>query len=276
MTAPFGSSSFGLAPFGSSSSTITIIGAWAVSTHNVRVILSSEPKHASLYRGGDALNPTSWSVHRGDTGDAFTVLGVAEVNATAFDLDLLEPLGNHHVTHTVASLVLLSTAGLLITNPHSADFIGLVAQMDPIRALELNRWRDRDLANPPNQSDAGNGFSGALVIGSDGDYETDDGVVLIRKLVLRRLSTPRGGFRHLKNYGLGLALNEPIPGGDIIRLKTDIEREVLLEPDVSEARARLMMDRAGVLIIQLRIRVAGTGASFDMKVQRSNGSLVEL
>ena len=54
-------------------------------------------------------------------------------------------------------------------------------------------------------------IGGSLRIGADGDYVADEGTELMKKLILRRLLTPKGAFFHLPDYGYGLAVKEPTP-----------------------------------------------------------------
>lgn len=252
----------------------TLDGAWAIATNAVRIQLSAEPMHVSPFDEGDALNPLTWRVTNPTTGVAYTVVGASMYDDETVDLVLLETLGSHLETFRVQSVGLLGAGGG-ITPDLSALFVGTVQTLDPIGAVTLDRFLDRDLANPPLQSDTG-GQAGTLKIGTDGDYETESGIELVRKLALRRLSTPRGAFPHLPRYGVGLVEKEPVGNGNLVALRGEIERQMLQEPDIAEARCGLMMDRSNVLQVQLRLKVARTGAVFDMQVSSANGQLVEI
>lgn len=270
----YGFSPYGLSPYGGTSGSISVASAWATSTHTVLVNLTAEPKHTYQFDTGDALNVATWAV---DTigGAPRTVIGVAMRNDTAVELTLLEPLGNHTVTHEVTATGLLSVDGIAATAPYAALFLGVVQTMDPIDAVTVEGFRDRDLANPPFQLSRGLGAAGAIAIGPDGDYDTEAGPALIRKLLLRRLGTERGSIRHLPNYGLGLIVKEPVASaGDLVALRTEIENQALEEPDVAAASAQLAMDRSGVLIVQLSARPK-TGAAFTLRLGAANGRLVE-
>jgi hypothetical protein len=270
----YGLSPYGLSSYGGVLGSISVASAWAISTHGVRVNLTGEPMHSSPFVEGDAFNTQTWTV---DTigGVPRTVIGVEMHSDTALNLTLLEPLGNHTVLHEVTAIGLLSVDGLAITSPYAATFLGVVQTMDPIDAVTVEGFRDRDLANPPFQLGRGLGAAGALMIGPDGDYDTEAGPALIRKLLLRRLGTPRGAIRHLPNYGVGLIVKEPVASsGDLVALRTEIESQSLEEPDVAAAQARLVMDRSGVLIVQLNARPK-VGAAFTIRMGAANGRLVE-
>ena len=99
-----------------------------------------------------------------------------------------------------------------------------------------------------------------LRIGSGGDYVSQSGEALIRKLVLRRLISKPGDFFHLPNYGVGLRVKEPIPTVDLRKLAVQIEQQVTLEPEVAESRANLSYAAGtGSLVVSLKVRLKATG-----------------
>lgn len=273
----YGLGSYGLGAYGGGGSGSLFVNAsWPITTHSLRVQLSQEPRHLSAFGTGDALNVASWSVIKLVSGFQYTVIGAEMFDDTHVDLHVLEALGNFFETHRVTAIGLLSASGASASAPLSADILGTVETIDPLQAVALDRFLDRDLANPPLQSEIG-GFSGTLQIGSDGDYETEAGIPLAKKLVIRRIATPRGAFPHLPTYGIGILEKEPIPGsGNLVALRKEIESQILEEPDVEDVHAALLLDRSNVLFIQLRVRLAGNGATFDMQLTPANGQLVEL
>jgi len=93
--------------------------------------------------------------------------------------------------------------------------------------------------------------------GKPGDYEEDSGISLIKKLIIRRLLTPKGGFFHLPDYGLGFAVKEPINPTRLVELKTDIERQCKLEPEIGSVSAVISVGSDGVTIVT----IAGTTRS---------------
>lgn len=255
---------------------LSVVAAWAVTTHTVRVQLTTEPKHSDQYEIGDALNVASWTIENLATGQTLTVIGATMFDATHVDVMTLEALPNHLVDCEItASAQLQTELGELVGGTTSAEFKGVVQTMDPVDAVTVDAFRDRDLANPPFQVDRGIGYSGTIIIGADGDYETEAGGPLVRKCVMRRLGTPRGSFRHLPRYGVGLKEKEPLPSAsDLIRLRADIEAQTLEEPDVESATARLTLDRAGVLIVQLAF--VAKGITINLRMGVLGGRLVEL
>lgn len=253
----------------------TISGAYAIATHTVRVLLSAAPRHVSAYDDGDALNPLTWTVINPLTGFSYTIVGAVMHDDTTVDLSLLEALGSHLESFIVGAANLSGAAGGVSVNL-AAQFVGTVQTIDPLQAVTLDRYLDRDLANPPLQTELG-GFGGTIRIGDDGDYDTETGVPLVKKLVIRRLSTPRGAFPHLPRYGVGILEKEPIvSSGNLVTLKGEIESQINEEPDVEACRVGLLLDRSNVLQIQVRVKLAGSGATFDMQMHTANGQLVEI
>lgn len=273
-----GISPYGLSPFGGTragSTLFTMESAWAISTHGIRVTLNEEPAHVDSFATGDALNPIVWSAANTATGRPLTVVSSSMDDAVTVDLVTLEALGDDLEIHTVTATGLLSSFGDPIIEPASVSFLGVVQTIDPVDSRRVD-LRDRDLANPPFQISRGLGYAGTLVIGPDGDFETEAGQPLIKKLVLRRMNTVRGSFRHLPAYGAATLEKEPIAsGGNLVAYLRELEDQAKQEPDVDDARARGSIDRNGVLIIQLAITAAG-GATISMRMGQRGGQIVEL
>lgn len=271
----YGTSPYGLTAFGGISSTLTVVNAWAISTHAVRVELSGEPAHVDSFDEGDALNPLTWTLNNITAGRPLTIVMAAVNSSTTVDLTTLEALGDHLETHTATAVGLLSLTGVPAVAPLSASFPGVVQTVDPVDTANLD-FRDRDFANPPFQTARGLGAAGTLIIGADGDFATESGAALTRKLVLRRMSTPRGAFRHLPNYGVADLEKEPVgSAGDLVAKLREYEQQAKQEPDVVDAKARGSIDRSGVLIVQLAIATTG-GANVNVRMGQRDGRLVEI
>lgn len=274
----FGLGPYGTSGFGGGGSSLSILRAWAISTHGVHVELTAPARAIDAFDIGDALNPITWTVTRLDTGDPLTVIGVAQsedASATKFDLTTLEPLGDATISHRVESVELLAADGSLIVAPYNADFPGVTEGL----AVEPNlvrRQRWRDLANPATVDGANGHLVGSIVIGSDGDYDTEEGEAVARKMVMRRITTPRGAFRHLPNFGVGFLIKEPLPGGgDLSKLSKEVEDQVMAEPDIAAARAEVRILAANVILIRVRAKMAN-GVAFSVGVRRGgDGTFVE-
>jgi hypothetical protein len=147
------------------------------------------------------------------------------------------------------------------------DFLGVTdEQTSSIDAvLTKRRVQVRDYTNAPTAVSPFEG--GTLQIDASGDYKTETGVALVRKLILRRLTSTPGDFFHLPDYGIGLNVKGRIPTSDLVKLKAEIERQVLLEPEVAQCEASLLLLPENVLQVQVRGQLKKTGVSFDVSTK---------
>lgn len=250
----WGLSSWGLGSWGSLPGPLSVVSALALATRTVRVVLTTTPLAASATGVGDALNPDTWSLTRLDTGFAFTIASIDQVDAVTFDLFLVEALGPAHVTHQVGSTTMQKPTGALIQSPYFATFTGLEASV-PAGV----RTAQEDVANPPAPPGL-TSVGGTLVMTAAGDYALVAGAELLKKLILRRLTTTPGDFAHLPNYGLGLSIKEPLRTNDLLLLQRAIEQQVSLEPDVADVQANLSFSNAeGILTVKVTATFRATG-----------------
>lgn len=258
---------WGLDPYGSGpwggATTLSIASAFAVSIRTVRVLLTAEPVHLSPTGNGDALNPETWQVFRLDTGAPFTPIEVDEVDPFTYDINVLENFAPFLVMHQVSSSSLVQIGGLPITDPKAATFPGAQADKVSTPAAQLAQRRQlQDLLNQPSPNDA-SPLAGTLVIGAGGDYQRQSGASLARKLIMRRLTTPRGGFFHLPNYGVGLTEKAPLRIGDATKYRAQVEAQVLAEPEVESVKAPISLDRQNEIVV------------VQVKAKLRNGSAIE-
>jgi len=112
----------------------------------------------------------------------------------------------------------------------------------------------RDLANCPAPS--GSVVGGTLQIAAGGDYATDTGAALVKKLILRRLTTRPGEFFHLPDYGFGLKPKGLLKTSDRATLKKQIAQQILLEPEVESVDVAITTSPAtGSVTITFRARL---------------------
>lgn len=265
--AGWGVSAWGTSPFGSGS--LSIVSAVAIDTRTVRVILSAPPLAVSPIGIGDALNPETWQIVRNDTGFSFTLLEVEAFDPPyAFDIFTLEDIGSFFVQHTVSSTTLREPSDSLIVTPTSANFQGVSVAINPQAP-----YATRDLQNVQPKTVAAVG--GTLSIGSNGDYKNVQGDELVKKLLFRRLSSSKGAYYHLPNYGLGQEPKDLIPSATLPRLQTEIERQALLEPEVDSVAVSLTLRKEGALIVSLKAKLHPSGNTISMQFPLS-GNFVQL
>lgn len=271
----YGIGLYGLGAFGGAGVSLAL--AFASSTHTVRVEFDNPVLQGYGFEDGSALRPSTWSVTNLATGQVYTVLGAEAISTTAVDILLLEALGPYQEQHRVSTTSLRSASGLLVTAPTSADFAGVVVSYDG-QPDDVRSFRTRDLANPGLSARAV-GFANTLQIGADGDYDTEEGEPLVRKLLIRRLTTTRGRVVHLPNYGIGLRVKEPAPHrGSLQEIKQDFERQALEEPEVERAQVGVSMSRDGIVNVILQVSLRADGTQIDLRLQANpkTGSVVVL
>ncbi len=249
---PWGTGPWGLASF-------SLVSARALTTHSVLVQFGAPVKAIASYVVGDALNPSSWVLTNTITGQVFTILSIGPANSLNMQMILytLEALGPFEQLHLVNAASVLSANGNSLLPPTSLTFPGVEAIENASTAVLA---RTVDLEN-----------TGAYRITSAGDYAEQLGGSITRKLILRRLTTQPGGFFFLDNYGLGIRIKEPVTTAGLIKLKAEIERQVLLEPEVTQVSAVLTLGANGVVFGVLKARLArGTDTEeipFNVRVQ---------
>ena len=251
--------------FGSSSLVdLYIANAFAVTTRTVRVTLSTQPQQIFGTLVGDVLNPATWTVTRVDDSTSLTVVAVEPINTSTYtyDVRILEEFGSAAVTYRVASTTLLRSDGAPITPPNFYDFIGVAFTSTEVLTSKAPPPPTMvDVANPPFPSDNSLAVGGTLIINSYGDYESVAGEELVKKLIIRRITTQLGGFFHLPDYGIGIGVKQLLPIGDLVKLQTEIERQVKLEPEVQNARVTLSLIPADNLLeIDIVAQLVESGA----------------
>lgn len=238
---------------------MNFVRAAAKDSRRVRVTLSAAPQATSAALPGDALNPATWTVAEvGGAGETFRVLKTVLPAATEVDVYVGSPLAGHPATIRVSAPTLLDATGALVTPPSQADAAGLGEAVSP--AQPRLPGDSVDLMNrqvPDNTS-----FGGTLVVSADGDYAVERGVELLRKLILRRMTTAPGDFFHLPEYGLGLREKTLVQPARLPLLKKRIEQQVSLEPDVEAVSASVSLGADGVLSVRVRARQRSTGTRF--------------
>ena len=264
----FGISPFGTSPYGCVTPDLSISNAIAISTHVVRVTLTKEAQDIIRSIAGDVRNPLTWKITRSDTSQGFTVVKVSKVSQLEWDIRVLEKFASRFVSHSVSSTTLLDAGGSPIDLPRTAQFVGVIAaaESSPERIAAGRRHGIRDLNNPPAPSGS-NSVSGSLVISAEGDYQLHDGPDFIRKLIFRRLTTERGAFWHLPNYGVGLKNKQALPGGGLLKLKAEIERQLKLEPEISKVAATIRQSASVLnILIQAQLHPSGQQVQFPLEV----------
>ena len=251
--------------------TLTIDRAVPLGPTSLRVFVSKELRALSSIATGDATNPRSWSVQRLDTNAFLTVLSATVANdLLSADLQVLQKLSSWPQQVRVSGVGLLDKVGGLLGSPSSADAPGMEKSPPLLPTSQVE-----DLANPQFDTDLQVG--GTLRVDGSGDYVRHAGVEFLRKLILRRLVTGRGGFFHLPDYGMGIQVKQPLTGSDLVKLQAEVQRQVLNEPEFLTARATLELDAAkNLLTITVRAVLSQTNQEVTIPVEAVLDSAVTL
>ena len=249
---------YGTGPYGSSTAGVGIhvVSALAISTNEVQVTLSGNARHLSPNGAGDALNPATWAVTRVDTAANLPVVAVRPVTPAIYVLTTIDPFGPCTSLHTVLTNTLVDAGGSTLVPPRTASFYGVIdASLNENLLMGKSRSIAVDIDNPQTPNATPDTSGGTLVINSSGDYDSVQGADLVRKLIIRRLSTRPGEFFHLPTYGLDLQVKEPIHSADLVQLKAQIDAQVRREPEVQDVSATLVATSDGVVTATIKARL---------------------
>lgn len=259
---------WGFAPWGggSGATTFGLLSALAVRENMVR-LLFSEPVYWSRWLDPyDGSRPELYSVGIVEGTLGIDGRPVREVSVIAVEpsdptpaapvnrVDVVvdrpfSPFGARYVVNASTNLASMTGTPLDVTRA-SLEFDGLYRGLPP--ATPDLQPSGGDIANPqslealldPVPRTNSDELLGTFPIDDLGDYAKDDGIASIKKRIIRRLTTRKGAFAHLPNYGVDIPANVKrlaLPG---LReaLAADAEEQVKQEPEVIDARVTLTID----------------------------------
>lgn len=258
---------WGLGPWGLGPATpgmFSVESTFATSERTLRVTFTDPALTGSALKPGSALNLAVWSLVTDETLPVNPiVLSVREVpgsGARQFELYTLRKLPRYPTELEVACPTVLSASGGALVGASSFDLHG-AAQARQTRTENRSTPSDLQSAQLPGEA-----LAAVLKTTAAGDYEVESGDALLRKMILRRLTTEPGEFSFLPaSFGLRLKAKQTIRGGGGLNdLREFIEAQCLLEPDVQAAKAVLSYKPAqGLLVVDLKVRRATTGGEVD-------------
>jgi hypothetical protein len=254
---------------------LDLLEVLAIRENVIRVRLNVSPKFTMLGDPNDASDARRYTVVPvvGSTGrDAeptrpVTVIAVEQVNdeGTILDLILDRPMSPEPGEYDVTLSGLVTAVGeipmLDTTRRYTALFKGLVPL---IPEFIIN---NRDIANPQTRSgifdplpvvenqelDA---LLGTFREDSQGDIAFDEGLAGYRKRVMRRLTTRKGKFAHLPNYGVSMmtSIKQLARAGIREFMAEEAESQIRQEPETVDVSVALVVEAAHPDITRYRIR----------------------
>ena len=128
---------------------------------------------------------------------------------------------------------------------------GLLPAEQPYDIANPQLVRDAGIVDPPPL--------GQYQVNDIGDFALDSRLQGLRKRILRRLSTFRGGFYHLPFYGLRQPIKGNVVPAEISTLVADAKIQVEREPEVIRAvvSARQLREAPHVVILSVIARTIG-------------------
>lgn len=244
----FGSGGFGVGG-GGAPPAIRLISARADSTRSVLVAFDASPVYLSPAGLHDAANTSLWSCVLGT--ETTHPLQVERVTSKTFILRFAFPWTKDAYTLTVTSVQTLA-GDECVAPDNSQAFFGLLGAKTHQSAAAGEEMVD--LKNAPTPESP----AGVLVTDSGGNYAREKpGAPLLRKLLLRRLTTATGAFFHLPDYGKSLREKNFYRTRDLIGLRKAVMDEIAHEPGVVAADVSVTLDASGQLIIAVAVTQHG-------------------
>lgn len=256
-----------------------LVSAFPINSNTIRAVLSKEPRHQSALSSIDALNRLNWHVvvsagagsdpvvERVENALPQPTLFAGFPDAWSVDLrvDVQLLLATTYETRALPSSSFLAVAGPIT----SVDGDAMAA--DPNDRHEHPGIVVPRPRRPPRSSRAAVGvdlrydtFDGIFRLDGKNDIDVHAGPDALRKRIIRRLITARGGFRHLPTYGVGLRVKEINTTTSVAALRSEILRQVRQERDVADVDAVVQsLPGTGAVIIKITVKPA-VGTDFDV------------
>jgi hypothetical protein len=247
--------------------TLAIVGARALESNLVRVLLNREPFHVSALGLGDALNRDSWALAVVD--GAATTPVIEQVERVAED-----PSEGWFVElRTAMRVVTPGTVFAAVANPAL-----LASDATPIAAPPGDRWEFPGLVLarprvPAQRSVARRGvdlrfdlLGGRWILDATGDVDIEFGLRALRKRIVRRALGAPGGFYHLPRFGAGARAGKLARKTVAARLRTALLEQVLGEEGVLRADVTVSRPEPGIWVFALRVETAQ--GTLDLALER--------
>lgn len=274
----WGSGPWGLNQWGSGGlADLRLVLAAAIRDNLIRLFFNTAPSFTGILDPNDGSNADRYNIV-GIAGSAAggedprvvrvieaAIAAVSGTEGAAIDITLDRPMSGWPALYLVSvnQLVTATTGAPLEPGFTSFTVVGLEAFEDPpMRDLLIP---SRDIANPQTESAAlasllptdSSLFLGTIPVDERGDYAFDQGIVNLKKRILRRLVTSKGRFTHLPNYGVGLIdnLKRLSRQGARRELAEEARSQISEEPEVEGVSVTVDNDPAEPSLLRMRVRV---------------------
>jgi len=212
----FGTGAFGSMPLGTGNAVPSSIDyAEAIAENRIRLSFNTAPKFENLATAGDAshlplydLSVVESKDREGNPARTVSVVHVERVDELTVDLILDRQMSSFPARYRLTVQGLVGVDGLPFA---SQVFEVLAVRRGVTPALFEAVANNRDVANPQTlaalsgiEAVPKDSMLGTFRVDGKGDLASDSGLVSYKKRITRRLTTRRGRFAHLEDYGVGL------------------------------------------------------------------------
>lgn len=276
----FGTGHLGTLPFGTSfpiATPLSVLEVFAVRENLIRVVFNVPPRYTQLLNPNDAsdsrryaITPITGTIGRdGLPTRPVSVIVVEQsegYDGEVLDLILDRPMSPEPSRYQIVISDLVTAVDQTpMVSSAILEFVGLFKQvLPPIPELLIN---NRDIANPQSltqifdplpvaEGDDLNALLGTFREDSQGDLAFDEGLAGYRKRVMRRLTTRKGRFAHLPNYGVSLitSVKQLSRAGVRESLAQDAEQQIRSEPETIAVSVQVVVDQSHPDIARYQVR----------------------
>lgn len=259
--------------------TISLVTSLAIRENVVRLTFDTAVYYTNVLDPSDASNPARYTITgKSDTvgSDGLPPRGVFAALAehpspTVIDVWTDRRLSPYPSRYTITLNGIVADGTLDPLNVYTSEFYGLRAgKPKPTPDLAIS---NADIANPQTLSGALDPLSlptdsvlGTLPVDDTGDLAKDEGLQSFKKRVLRRLTTRKGRFRHLPQYGtLAVeSVKQLARPGLQASIAADAEEQIRQEPETVAVNVRIHM-QGSVAYYRIRVRCS-FGQTVDMLI----------
>jgi hypothetical protein len=205
------------------------------------------------------LDPSRWSVVPVGLGEVQVVTGVSEQAPGILWRLTLDPGLTLGELEYVVNFDPTGSGLPISASCLSVSFSSPAAA--PVFPVPLSQVQEQpyDIANPYLVRDAGiidPPPLGQMQINDRGDFAVDSRLQGLRKRIMRRISTLRGGFALLPGYGFALSSKENVTPSELTRLAADAKEQVEREPEVVRAQVfvRQLVRAPNIVVVAVSAR----------------------
>ena len=244
----FGASPWGSGPWGGATAPFDLLSAYAHTAQSIRLTFSSPPRAEGDTLAIDGLTRASYTLTSTGAHPAPTIpkiLKVRAIDAVTLELVLAGELDGAATRYRVDVAAVMQNASGHVIGIRTRSFDGVTTPRTAVGSGGSDALAYPDLVDFAS-------VAGAWQATPEGDYALSSGEVTLHKLILRRLTTPRGAFVRLTTYGAGLAQSATAKRATILALEGEAKRQVLREPEIKDCATKVTLYQGrGVLYVEV-------------------------